>query len=104
MQVQEFFGDFVVIDPHHFALPLGRPHVALQPFNWDYSNATDAVSRMTEGLASLMLSLRRRFAIRCTSTSPPTTLRSTVHAVLVACTPARSFKDQLGVSYSGYLY
>lgn len=38
-----------------------------QPFNWDYANATDAVGRMTEGLASLMLSLRRRFAVRCLS-------------------------------------
>ena len=63
-QVQEFFGDFVVVDPHHVAVPVARPHVVLQPFAWDYANATDAVSRMTEGLASLMLSLRRRFAIR----------------------------------------
>ena len=63
-QVHEYFGDIVVVDPHHFAVPIARSHVALQPFNWDYANATDAVGRMTEGLASLMLSLRRRFAIR----------------------------------------
>ena len=55
----------MVIDPHHFAVPIARSHVALQPLNWDFANGTDAVSRMTEGLASLMLSLRRRFAIRC---------------------------------------
>ena len=70
-QVQEFFGDFVVLDPHHFSVPIGRPHVALQPFNWDYANGTEAVSRMTEGLASLMLSLRRRFAIRHDAQSGP---------------------------------
>ncbi|KAK9815570.1 hypothetical protein WJX72_006038 [[Myrmecia] bisecta] len=63
-QVQEFFGDFIVLDPHHFAVPISRTHVALQPFNWDYGNSTEAVSRMTEGLASLILSLRRRFSIR----------------------------------------
>ena len=64
LQVQEFFGDFVVMDPQHFCIPLPRPHVVLQPFNWDYANSTDAVTRMTEGLASLTLSLRRRFNIR----------------------------------------
>ena len=63
-QVQEFFGDFIVNDPHHFSVPILRPHVALQPFNWDYANSSDAVARMTEGLASLTLSLRRRFSIR----------------------------------------
>jgi len=63
-QVQEFFGDFVVMDPQHFCIPLPRSHVVLQPFSWDYANSTDAVTRMTEGLASLTLSLRRRFNIR----------------------------------------
>ena len=65
LQVQEFFGDFVVMDSQHFCIPLPRPHVVLQPFSWDYANSTDAVTRMTEGLASLTLSLRRRFNIRC---------------------------------------
>lgn len=65
LQVQEFFGDFVVLDSQHFCIPLPRPHVVLQPFSWDYANSTDAVTRMTEGLASLTLSLRRRFNIRC---------------------------------------
>ena len=37
-QVQEFFGDFQVLDPHHFAVPLPRPYIALQPFNWEYGN------------------------------------------------------------------
>ena len=65
LQVQEFFGDFVVLDSQHFCIPISRPHVVLQPFTWDYANSTDAVTRMTEGLASLTLSLRRRFNIRC---------------------------------------
>ena len=64
LQVQEFFGDFVVMDPQHFCIPIARTHIALQPFNWNYADATEAVARMTEGLASLTLSMRRRFAIR----------------------------------------
>ena len=35
-QVQEFFGDFAVLDPHHFAIPIQQNHVTLQPFTWDY--------------------------------------------------------------------
>ena len=62
--MQEFFGDFVVMDPQHFCIPIARTHVALQPFNWNYADATEAVARMTEGLASLTLSMRRRFSIR----------------------------------------
>lgn len=46
-------------------VPLPRPHLALQPFAWDFGNSSDAVARMTEGVASLMLSLRRRFLVRC---------------------------------------
>ena len=37
-QVQEFFGDFEVIDQHHFAINIPRAHVTLQPVNWEYAN------------------------------------------------------------------
>lgn len=63
-QVHEYFGDFVALEAHHFLVPLARPHLAMQPFSWDFGNSSDAISRMTEGVASLMLSLRRRFTIR----------------------------------------
>lgn len=113
-QVQELYGDVVVLDPHHFVVPLARPHVLMQPFNWEYGHrcvwripmgvvvhacwcddhflpcsnvpclvlaylvlvsvfvlclctphhSTDAIARLTEGLASVILSLRRRFQIR----------------------------------------
>lgn len=63
-QVHEYFGDFVALEPHHFLVPLARTHLAMQPFSWDFGNSSDAISRMTEGVASLMLSLRRRFTIR----------------------------------------
>jgi len=28
--VHEFFGDFVVVDPHHFAVPITRSYIAVQ--------------------------------------------------------------------------
>ena len=66
-QVQEYFGDWVALEGHHFLVPLPRPHLALQPFAWDFGNSSDAIARMTEGVAALMLSLRRRFLVRCVS-------------------------------------
>lgn len=30
LQVQEYFGDFVALEAHHFLVPLPRPHLALQ--------------------------------------------------------------------------
>ncbi len=62
--VQEFFGDFVALDGHHFSVPVSRPACLLQPFNWDVASCSEAVDRMTEGLAAVALSLRRRFTIR----------------------------------------
>lgn len=37
-QVQEFFGDFAVLDPHHFAVHLSKPAVALQPLGVSYQD------------------------------------------------------------------
>lgn len=62
--VQELFGDFVALDSHHFEIPVERPSCLLQPFSWDFASSSDAVGRMTEGLAALALSLRRRFVVR----------------------------------------
>ncbi|KAK9800267.1 hypothetical protein WJX73_010485 [Symbiochloris irregularis] len=63
-EVHEFFGDFSALDPFHFCIPLPKPHVALQPFNFQFGESSEALSRLTEGIASVILSLRRRFNIR----------------------------------------
>lgn len=64
--VHEVFGDFVVLDHHHALIPLvaGKPHMALAPMSWDFGESAAMLNRLTEGLASLMLSLRRRFQVR----------------------------------------
>ena len=38
VQVQEFFGDFAVLDPHHFAVQLPKPAAALQPLSSSYND------------------------------------------------------------------
>jgi vacuolar protein sorting-associated protein 45 len=63
--VHEIFGDFIVLEHHHALIPLhGKPHMALAPMSWDFGESAAMLNRLTEGLASLMLSLRRRFQVR----------------------------------------
>ena len=45
-QVQEFFGDFTVLDPHHFAVPIPRTHVVLQPFSWEFGQRRARMRRI----------------------------------------------------------
>lgn len=62
--VHEAYGDFIALESHHAAVPLPRPHLALAPPSWDFGASSDVISRLTEGLASIVLSLRRRFTVR----------------------------------------
>jgi len=69
--VTEAFGDFVPLSPRHFAVPPLRPAALLAPAAWDYAASTDALTRVTEGVASVLLSLRRRFQVRHAAGSEP---------------------------------
>ena len=62
--VHEVYGDFLPLEAHHISTPTPRPHLALAPMAWDYGASSDMINRLTDGLSSLMLCLRRRFQIR----------------------------------------
>lgn len=64
LSVQEVFGDFITLDKQHFSIPIPKHWVALAPPTLDFSAASDMIDRVTEGLGSVMLSLRHRFQIR----------------------------------------
>ena len=65
-QVQEFYGDYEALEPHHFCVPVGSPSnsVLYQPFSWDYGKSTSLLDRLVEGLASLSMSMRNRPTVR----------------------------------------
>jgi len=69
-QVQEFYADYVVLDGHHFCVPMKHPSLFLSPGFGAYDgqrgdpNELSSVDRMTQGLSALLLSLRRRPVIR----------------------------------------
>lgn len=67
-QVQEFYADFIVLDPHHFTIPTTRPEVLMTmkgSQNAGYSTAEyEVVDRLVQGLSALFLAIRRRPIIR----------------------------------------
>jgi len=61
--VQEYFADYVVVNPDLFVLNLGFPKQRLWSNNPDIWNP-DALQRSTEGLFALLLSLKKKPLIR----------------------------------------
>ena len=61
--VQEFFADYVVVNPDLFNLNLGFPKQRLWSHSPDAWN-TDALQRTTEGVIAVLLSLKKRPLIR----------------------------------------
>ncbi|KAK2749458.1 vacuolar protein sorting-associated protein 45 [Myotisia sp. PD_48] len=61
--VQEFFGDFLVINPDFCHLNIGFPRQRIWSHSPDLWN-TDALQRTTEGLIALLLSLKKNPLIR----------------------------------------
>ncbi|KAJ9523026.1 hypothetical protein QJQ45_023807 [Haematococcus lacustris] len=66
-EVQELFGDFCVIDSHHFMIPCHRNDILLAPSTAASSTAiiqAEMLDRMVQGLSALFLAVRRRPIIR----------------------------------------
>ncbi|KAI5073398.1 hypothetical protein GOP47_0011411 [Adiantum capillus-veneris] len=68
-QVQEFYADFLAIDPYHFTLNLPSNHVYMLPAVFDPPSVQQICDRMVEGISAVFLALKRRPAIRYQRTS-----------------------------------
>ncbi|XP_030951567.1 vacuolar protein sorting-associated protein 45 homolog [Quercus lobata] len=68
-QIQEFYVDFVAIDPYHFTLNMPSNHIYMLPAVVDTSNLPHFCDRVVDGIASIFLSLKRRPIIRYQRTS-----------------------------------
>ncbi|XP_075648556.1 vacuolar protein sorting-associated protein 45 homolog isoform X1 [Castanea sativa] len=63
-QIQEFYADFVAIDPYHFTLYMPSNHIYMLPAVVDPSNSQHFCDRVVDGIASIFLALKRRPIIR----------------------------------------
>jgi vacuolar protein sorting-associated protein 45 len=65
-RLQEFYGDFLVLDVHHFMVPVPCNDILINPRAASVSGASEfeAIDRLVQGLSALFLALRRRPIIR----------------------------------------
>lgn len=68
-QVQEFYADFVAIDPYHFTLNMPSNHLYMLPAVVDPSSLQHFCDRVVDGIAAIFLALKRRPIIRYQRTS-----------------------------------
>ncbi|KAL8231884.1 hypothetical protein R6Q57_001662 [Mikania cordata] len=68
-QVQEFFADFVAIDPYHFTLNTPSNHMYMLPAVIDPPNLQNYCDRIVDGIAAIFLAFKRRPVIRYSRTS-----------------------------------
>ncbi|KAL4596920.1 hypothetical protein ACB092_12G198800 [Castanea dentata] len=61
-QIQEFYADFVAIDPYHFTLNMPSNHIYMLPAVVDPSNSQHFCDRVVDGIASIFLALKRRLS------------------------------------------
>ncbi|KAM7257785.1 hypothetical protein ACFE04_013526 [Oxalis oulophora] len=68
-QVQEFYADFVAIDPYHFTFNMPSNHLYMLPAVVDPPSLQHFCDRVVDGLAAVFLALKRRPVIRYQRTS-----------------------------------
>ncbi|RDX90432.1 Vacuolar protein sorting-associated protein 45-like protein [Mucuna pruriens] len=68
-QVQEFYADFVAIDPYHFTFHMPSHYIYMLPAVVDPSAVQRFCDRVVDGLAAVFLALKRRPVIRYQRTS-----------------------------------
>nr|XP_048331887.1 vacuolar protein sorting-associated protein 45 homolog isoform X1 [Ziziphus jujuba var. spinosa] len=68
-QLQEFYADFVAVDPYHFTLNIQSNHTYMLPAVVDPSNWQHLCDRVVDGIAAVFLALKRRPIIRYQSKS-----------------------------------
>ncbi|XP_057974252.1 vacuolar protein sorting-associated protein 45 homolog isoform X2 [Malania oleifera] len=68
-QVQEFYADFVAVDPYHFTLNMPSNHIYMLPAVVDPSSVQRFCDRAVDGIAAVFLALKRRPIIRYQRTS-----------------------------------
>ncbi|XP_034676728.1 vacuolar protein sorting-associated protein 45 homolog [Vitis riparia] len=68
-QVQEFYADFVAIDPFHFTLNMPSNHIYMLPAVVDPSGLQHYCDRVVDGIGAIFLALKRRPVIRYQRTS-----------------------------------
>ncbi|XP_060198503.1 vacuolar protein sorting-associated protein 45 homolog [Lycium barbarum] len=68
-QLQEFYADFVALDPYHFTLNMASNHMYMLPAVVDPSGLQHFCDRVVDGISAVFLAFKRRPIIRYSRTS-----------------------------------
>lgn len=67
--MQEFYADFVAMDPYHFSLNVASNYMYMLPAVVEPSGLQNFCDRVVDGIAAIFLALKRRPVIRYSRTS-----------------------------------
>lgn len=67
--MQEFYADFVALDPYHLTLNMAANHMYMLPAVVDPSGLQQFCDRVVDGISAVFLALKRRPIIRYSRTS-----------------------------------
>ena len=67
--VQELFCDYMIHDRHVFSVPINFRSMLMKPVTHDRSKAMQNADRIVEGVASMLLTIKRRAVIRYSANS-----------------------------------
>lgn len=62
--MQEFYADFVAVDPYHFTLNISTNHLYMLPAVIDPPRLQQFCDRVVDGISAVFLALKRRPVIR----------------------------------------
>lgn len=69
MILQEFYADFIAVEPYHFTLNIPSNHLYMLPAVVDPSSLQHYCDRVVDGIAAVFLALKRRPVIKYQRTS-----------------------------------
>ncbi|XVF37112.1 hypothetical protein REPUB_Repub19eG0117500 [Reevesia pubescens] len=69
LMLQEFYADFIAVDPYHFTLNMPANHHYMLPAVMDPSSLQHFCDRAVDGIGAVFLALKRRPIIRYSRTS-----------------------------------
>lgn len=95
--MQEFYADFVSLDPYHFSLNIASNHMYMLPAVVDPSNLQHFCDQVIDGIAAIFLALKRRPVIRYSRTSD--IAKRIAQEALVRYPLLGSFNEILSVTY-----
>jgi hypothetical protein len=102
MILQEFYADFVAIDPYHFTLNVPSNHLYILPAVVDPPSLQNFCDRVVDGIAAVFLAFKRRPIIRYQRTSD--IAKRIAQETAVSKVNCKKLSDKLDMNFAHYVF